>query len=367
VRTAGLFLFGFAHTPVALDDLARLLLPLRHVETATGPKYRYPSASGLYPVQVYLYCEPERVEGLDAGLYYVDPAGDLVLLSTDHIATAELHVAHNRDLAAGAAFTLLLFADMSAIARSYGPLARDLCLLEAGYIGQALTETATETPCELCPIGAMAFTTLAAAAGLPSEAQFLHAFVGGVRREDSGESVVVAQQAAPPAITSDLVTRLREHAASRLPAYMLPNDIILVDQFPLSANAKVDRGALRALAAARLNDVKPARPPSTEVERRLSGIAARLLNLETIDIDREFFAMGADSVKLVEFSAAIEKEFGHRFQVIDAFANPTIRKLAAHLSSGATAGAASDPLVSRARRRAESRRHTRSRMDGNDG
>ena len=71
---------------------------------------------------------------------------------------------------------------MSAIARSYGPLARDLCLLEAGYIGQALMETATETPCGLCPIGAMAFTTLAAAAGLPSEAQFLHAFVGGVRR-----------------------------------------------------------------------------------------------------------------------------------------------------------------------------------------
>ena len=124
---------------------------------------------------------------------------------------------------------------------------------------------------------------------------------------------------------------------------------------------------MRELASARLNDVKPARPPSTEVERRLSGIAARLLNLETIDIDREFFAMGANSVKLVEFSAAIEKEFGHRFQVIDAFANPTIRKLAAHLSSGATAGAASDPLVSRARRRAESRRHTRSRMDGNDG
>lgn len=58
--------------PLPLTDFANLLNCLRplQLEGFTLPKYRYPSAGHLYPVQTYIYVKPGRIENLEGGTYY---------------------------------------------------------------------------------------------------------------------------------------------------------------------------------------------------------------------------------------------------------------------------------------------------------
>jgi amino acid adenylation domain-containing protein len=355
----------FAAPPASFDDLAFILSHLRCTEIGSGYKYLYPSAGGLYPVQTYLYVEPERVTGLEGGLYYVDPGGSLVTLSTEPIATVDLHAPNNRTLANAAAFTLMMFGHLPAIAPQYGPLARDFCLLEAGYVAQMLMEAAVKTGCELCPIGVMAVEPIVSKASLQSDDIFLHALVGGVRSDLPDEAEADAPAEAYSGAGSKLTERLRAQAARRLPPYMHPQDIIVLDKLPLAATGKVDRAALRRLATAKIHDTAEAEGPRTDAERRLTEIAMRVLGLSTVDVNREFFALGADSVKLVAFSAVTEREFGRRVELVNAFQYPTIRKLAAFLSASSTPLAA-DLVISQARQRSLNRRHARQRSSNGE-
>lgn len=113
---------------VALHDIAAMLAPLRQARIGCGPlpKYVYPSAGSLYPVQCYLTVG-ENLSGLEAGNYYYDPAQHrLVALGSTRTGNVEQ------------AISLYLVADYAAIEPLYGELSQRLCELEAGYIGALL-------------------------------------------------------------------------------------------------------------------------------------------------------------------------------------------------------------------------------------
>lgn len=96
------------------------------------PKYLYPSAGTLYPVQSYVVLR-ERLGVLAPGSYYYDPvAHALAALSSDLPAAPD-----------GTCPTLLLLlvAQMTAIAPIYRDEAEAFCLLEAGYMSEALRQT----------------------------------------------------------------------------------------------------------------------------------------------------------------------------------------------------------------------------------
>ena len=66
----------FLTQPIPLaqfSDFLGCLLQMPIADTPL-PKYLYPSAGSLYPVQTYLYVRPERIEGLAGGYYYYHPA-----------------------------------------------------------------------------------------------------------------------------------------------------------------------------------------------------------------------------------------------------------------------------------------------------
>ncbi|MDR3537686.1 MAG: hypothetical protein P4L71_14405 [Acetobacteraceae bacterium] len=101
------------------------------------PKYRYPSAGTLYPVQTYLVLG-RTLGDLAAGSYYHDPAAHaLVKLS------AEAPLAPDGTTPDA---LLLLVAQRAAIAPIYGEQANAFCLLEAGYMHQALCDAAAGLP-----------------------------------------------------------------------------------------------------------------------------------------------------------------------------------------------------------------------------
>ncbi|WP_051897900.1 non-ribosomal peptide synthetase [Sciscionella sediminilitoris] len=90
---------------------------------------------------------------------------------------------------------------------------------------------------------------------------------------------------------------LRTRIASRLPDYMVPSAIVVLDALPLNANGKLDRK--------RLPDPEfgagQGRAACTENERIACRIAAEVLGLDEVSPERNFFSLGGDSIIAIQF------------------------------------------------------------------
>jgi hypothetical protein len=101
----------------------------------TVPKFRYPSAGTLYPVQAYVVLRA-GTEATAAGSYYYDPQGhELVALSPQ---------APEAPDGSTPPLLLMLAAQRSAIEPIYGVETEPFSLLEAGYMTEALRGEATD-------------------------------------------------------------------------------------------------------------------------------------------------------------------------------------------------------------------------------
>jgi aspartate racemase len=121
-----------------------------------------------------------------------------------------------------------------------------------------------------------------------------------------------------------LSSQIREYLEARLPAYMVPSRIELVDRLPLKANGKVDRAALAALGPGQL----PGTPPADETERRVAEIWEKLLLRDCLDVEADFFQMGGDSLLLVRVASALEGAFGREIPLSALIQASTIRGMA---------------------------------------
>lgn len=141
---------------------------------------------------------------------------------------------------------------------------------------------------------------------------------------------------------------LRAALRGQLPEHMVPAAFIFLDNLPLTPNGKVDRRALSQIdgpteidrpdPAERPAAAHPARDPQT-VERALVTIWRRLLSVDTIDPDDNFFDLGGTSLDIIAAHVAIQDEIDPKIPVVALFANPSIRALVNYLTDAATAQA----------------------------
>ncbi|MGW1541293.1 non-ribosomal peptide synthetase/MFS transporter [Streptomyces sp. NPDC002309] len=122
------------------------------------------------------------------------------------------------------------------------------------------------------------------------------------------------------------VRQVRTGLRDRLPEYMVPGSLVVLDRMPLTPNGKVDRKALPSPEARQDEDRAL---PRTATEHRLAEVWARVLGLAEVGIDDDFFALGGDSFAAVRAVAACDPGL----RVIDMFTRPTVRELAAHLDT----------------------------------
>ena len=85
----------------------------------------------------------------------------------------------------------------------------------------------------------------------------------------------------------------RAKLAERLPAYMVPTAVMVIDALPLTVNGKLDT---RALPAPEYPEVDHYRAPVGPVEETLAGIYAQVLGVERVGVDDSFFELGGDSI-----------------------------------------------------------------------
>ncbi|GHC67183.1 hypothetical protein GCM10010349_39890 [Streptomyces flavofungini] len=136
-----------------------------------------------------------------------------------------------------------------------------------------------------------------------------------------------------------LTAALREHLRERLPDYMMPSAVVLLERLPLTVNGKLDRAALPAPVV----EAQSARAARTEREEVLCALFAEILGVEGIGIDDDFFALGGHSLLATRLAARVRTRLGAELTIRALFEHPTVAGLAAHLDALGPHGAADTP------------------------
>ncbi len=167
-----------------------------------------------------------------------------------------------------------------------------------------------------------------------------------VREDEPGDKRLVAY------VVGEVETEgLRAHLRRSLPEYMVPGAFVVLESIPLTANGKVDRGALPAPERGAGAD---SAAPSTETEEVLAGIWAQVLGVERVGADESFFSLGGHSLLATRVISRARQAFGVEVPLRALFEAPTVAGLAGRIEALRGAGAAMAPPIERIPREARS-------------
>jgi amino acid adenylation domain-containing protein len=156
---------------------------------------------------------------------------------------------------------------------------------------------------------------------------------------------------------------LRMFLSGKLPHYMIPARFIPLASLPLSPNGKVDRAALPAPeAVVSVNALAAA--PSTQLEQTLAELWQRILRVERVGLDDNFFDLGGDSLMIVAAHSNLQKTLQVEIPVTDLFEFTTIRTLARHLGEKTPSGPSFSEVQLQAQKQREAFARQRGRRAG---
>jgi acyl-coenzyme A synthetase/AMP-(fatty) acid ligase/acyl carrier protein len=155
-----------------------------------------------------------------------------------------------------------------------------------------------------------------------------------VHEEDGLQSLAAYVLLADGATTLDrssLLATLRD----RLPVYMVPSTLDVLQSFPMLASGKVDRRNLPRPQEALVADGSTAADGElTPAEAKIAEVWALLLRVPKVGPEQDFFTdLGGHSLLAAQLVTALRKELGHSIPVREIYAHRTVRSLAARLGA----------------------------------
>ncbi|GAB3021318.1 hypothetical protein GCM10027051_28220 [Niabella terrae] len=127
------------------------------------------------------------------------------------------------------------------------------------------------------------------------------------------------------------IARLKKHLVSTLPAYMVPDMFMILDNLPINANGKIDRKKLPAPSGKRPQLRNLFRPPEGEAEHRLAALWSELLLIDEIGSGDNFFDLGGNSLLAQQLVTALKSRHGQDLPITKLYQHPTIQDLAKYL------------------------------------
>nr|WP_242879866.1 non-ribosomal peptide synthetase [Streptomyces mobaraensis] len=155
-----------------------------------------------------------------------------------------------------------------------------------------------------------------------------------------GDQLLAYVVPATTTVRTGLTAQVREHLRGRLPEFMVPAAVVVLDEFPLTANGKLDRAAL---PAPEFTTTATARAPRTPAEELLCGLFADVLGVATVGVDDNFFELGGHSLLATKLVSRIRTAYGVELGVKTLFEAPTVAALGRLLAGAERARAALEP------------------------
>jgi len=144
------------------------------------------------------------------------------------------------------------------------------------------------------------------------------------------------------------IKELKNYLRQELPDYMVPTCFVKVEKLPLTPNGKVDRKALPEpdISAVIASDYEA---PRNKIDEKLVLIWQKVLGIERISINDNFFDLGGNSMKVIGITTNIHKELNVEVPLGEIFRTPTIKALSEYIRNSAqNIYAAIEPVEQRA-------------------
>ncbi len=146
-----------------------------------------------------------------------------------------------------------------------------------------------------------------------------------IAHEDDGEQRLVAyiiliQDLAPT------ISEIRRFLLTKLPQYMVPSNFVFLNSLPLTPNGKVDRRALPI--PSNINNLDTFVEPRNQLELQLVQIWSKILKVDKVGVQDNFFDLGGHSLLAPYLMAQIKQQFDKDVSLTSLFQNPTIEQLA---------------------------------------
>ncbi|HZI09664.1 MAG TPA: amino acid adenylation domain-containing protein, partial [Myxococcus sp.] len=158
-----------------------------------------------------------------------------------------------------------------------------------------------------------------------------------VREEASGNPRLVAYVVPAEGATLDGAT-LRQALKQRLPEYMVPSAIAVLEALPLTPSGKVDRKALPALDGAQAVRMREYVAPRTPVEEQLAALWAELLRVERVGAHDDFFELGGHSLLATQLVARLRTLFAVELPLRALFGASSLEGLAREVDAARQSG-----------------------------
>jgi amino acid adenylation domain-containing protein len=183
------------------------------------------------------------------------------------------------------------------------------------------------------------------------------------RHENVRRTVVVVREGqlvgyvVPRSTSETLTDELRGLLRQSLPEYMVPTTFVFVDALPLTRHGKVDHNALPTPGTAGRERSNKYVTPRNEVEQIVAGIWEKVLQVEQVGRDDNFFDLGGHSLLMVKVHAELGAAFNQDLSIVELFKHPTVASLAQYFANLNT----QRPNLEKVHQRAERRRQAAER------